>query len=35
MVMFDKEQMLKWWREGYEYGRIENTSKKIIIKHKK
>lgn len=31
-LMFDKEQMLKWWKEGYEFGRKENMSKKLYVK---
>jgi predicted patatin/cPLA2 family phospholipase len=31
-LMFDKELMLKWWDEGYEFGRKENQSHKVILK---
>ena len=31
-LMFDKEQMLKWWQEGYEFGRLENMSNKFVLK---
>jgi len=30
-LIFNKEQMLKWWKEGYIFGRQENMSKKITI----
>lgn len=30
-LIFNKEQMLKWWEEGYLFGRQENTSKKIVL----
>lgn len=31
-LMFDKEQMIKWWNEGYEWGRKENQSQKFYLK---
>jgi len=31
-LIFDKEQMLKWWKEGYDFGRKENQSCKITLK---
>ncbi len=31
-LIFDKEQMLKWWQEGYEYGQKEGMSSKFILK---
>jgi len=31
-LMFDEEQMLKWWAEGYEYGRKDGMSNKVILK---
>jgi hypothetical protein len=33
--MFDKKTMLKWWKEGFEYGKKDNTSSKVILKAKK
>ncbi|NPV12826.1 MAG: patatin-like phospholipase family protein [Ignavibacteria bacterium] len=33
-LMFDKEQMIKWWNEGYEWGRKDNQSQKIYLKKK-
>lgn len=30
-LMFDKDTMLKWWNEGYQYGFEENKSVKIIL----
>lgn len=31
-LMFDKKQMLKWWNEGYEWGRKDNQSQKLYLK---
>jgi len=31
-LIFNKEQMLKWWEEGYEFGRKDNMSVKVILK---
>jgi len=31
-LIFNKEQMLKWWELGYLYGRQDNMSKKITVK---
>ncbi len=33
-LIFNKEQMTKWWNEGYEWGRKDNQSCKIILKKK-
>jgi len=33
-LVFDKEQMLKWWKEGYDYGKLDDKSTKITIKKK-
>jgi len=30
-LIFNKEQMLKWWKEGYEYGKLDGTSVKVKI----
>ncbi len=30
-LIFNKEQMIKWWNEGYEYGKQNNTSVKVKI----
>jgi predicted patatin/cPLA2 family phospholipase len=34
-LVFTKAEMLKWWAEGYEYAKKENTSKKMVILHKR
>lgn len=34
-LVFTKEQMIKWWNEGYEYAKLDNTSKKVIIPRKR
>jgi predicted patatin/cPLA2 family phospholipase len=31
-LVFTKEEMIKWWNEGYEYAKLENTSKKVLIR---
>jgi len=30
-LIFDKAKMLKWWYDGYDFGKIENQSKKILL----
>lgn len=34
-LIFNKEQMLKWWQDGYDFGRKENMSVKINLKKTK
>lgn len=34
-LIFNKEQMLKWWSEGFDYGRKENMSVKVNLKKTK
>jgi predicted patatin/cPLA2 family phospholipase len=31
-LIFNKEQMVKWWKEGYEYGRVVGASVKVTLK---
>jgi len=33
-MKFNKAQMIKWWNEGYEYAKLDNTSEKIVLKRK-
>lgn len=30
-LIFNKEEMTKWWNEGYEYAKIDNTSVKVML----
>lgn len=31
-LVFSKEQMEKWWKEGYEYGRVDGASVKVMLR---
>lgn len=31
-LIFDKKRMIRWWEEGYEFGKLDDRSKKIYIK---